>query len=268
MTPDSWELRGSDLESFLEDPNLQLSGRSKPPRNSIKCLPLELREEIYRCVLDDLTQEPLHPHSVWPEFGRFQDYLSLLLTDRATSTEVGKVFDREGYWDNVVMYADDTCEIYDFLRALPDCDFTSRIRFKLRAHADWEHEVGFDAVRDDSETFMCNQPGLKDEWIEQPGFYSTAPVWSRQSWQPERHGFRSIRSDHSKCSQAECVTHTEMRFPALEGSLRLQSYIWRKQDDDCRVPCSRKLQKGAIMVLSGLLIYPSGISELNEQGLG
>lgn len=223
-----------------------------PTRNSIKCLPLELRKEIYRCLLDDLTQEPAHPHSEWPDFSRFQDYLSLLLTDRTTSAEVEEVFEKEGYSSNVVFYADNTCEIYDFARELADHPFFLSIHFRLRSRCDQDFNVGDDMVRNENEMFIENQPGFQEDWIDHPGFYRTTPYYSPK-WRASNHGFKKIFSGHSTCSSAKCDSYTELLYPALADSIRLKAYVWKKRKDDCKAPCARKVKVMGIMELSGFI---------------
>ncbi|KXT00307.1 hypothetical protein AC578_6486 [Pseudocercospora eumusae] len=100
-------------------------------QNCFKGLPLELREEIYRSIFNDLVAEPFHAYRVHPDNSRFQTYTSLRLLDRATAAEAKRVFEKS----SSRMYGND-------------------------------ENLANEAVREDSEEFIGHQAGFEEDWLQ------------------------------------------------------------------------------------------------------
>jgi hypothetical protein len=188
-------------------------------------LPLELREQIYGYVFDDLVVEPRHPYSDFPLNSRFEDYLALLLVDKATSDEAKTVF-RKGYEDKIVFYFEDACSLYDLHRRWEEsASFSFETRFVLRTRTDldpsfelddgiqWMNEVFFyNSAHGTEESDLGNVSlnGLSQHGDEILDLYGQIPG-------PE---FQITHSDHTQCCQKErCIPYKHVRFPPLKGSL-------------------------------------------------
>ena len=99
-------------------------------------LPLEMRELIYRCVLDEMLRTVEHPYNDQPDWrSSAADFLSLLLVDRATSFEVKRVWEKE-FAAHFVFYVEDVCTLYDLRELARTNQFTASARFSLRCRDD------------------------------------------------------------------------------------------------------------------------------------
>lgn len=217
------------------------------PDNSFKGLPLELREEIYRHIFNDLVAEPSHAYSITPENDSFQAYTTLRLVDRATAAEAKRVFEKEGYLDRIVLYFDEVPSLHDAYFRLVQSFIFPHVQFQLRARND--ENLTDEAVREDIEEFIGYQPGFEEDWLDWPGFYGERPS-APQDDHPERSSFRF--KQHSACdSGEECIPYQEIVFPPLQNHLKICSYRWTVRSANTR-PAWRHVDIG-IMTMRGKL---------------
>ncbi|SMR58191.1 unnamed protein product [Zymoseptoria tritici ST99CH_1E4] len=200
-------------------------------RNDFSRLPLELREQIFAHLFDDLTAEPRHPYGDLPLNSRFRTYAALRLTDRATNTEAERVF-RKQYAQRIVFYFEDACTLYDCKRRAERIPFPGAGQFVLRTRTD------NDPRRDlDDWIRWMNRVLINSNWS---GNYADA----RTTAYPDLHGdivcgvggdplpesFQVTKGDHAGCDGTEpCIPYQLLHPPAHEGTFDHVTAIWRMQ---------------------------------------
>lgn len=212
--------------------------------NTLERLPLEMRYRIYDSVLDDLTAQPAHPCGEPSESKRFQGFFSLLRSDQGMQREVMDFFVKYKYCDQVIIYADDTCCLYDAVRELKDSPLFPHLRFKLRARHGGLYDLpGGESLAPENTRLIYAQPGFE------------SAIWNTQKLQPEnRPELRpeNRMGEHDFCSPEESVTYNVSPF-LFGSSMQYQEYTRGDRHDDCAEPSQKKQEGHYIIELSGKL---------------
>lgn len=219
-------------------------------------LPYELRELIYTYAFSNLIEPLAHPYDDLPAHSRFQIYASLRLLNRQISYEAKKLFEKE-YIEKITFYFDSGPELYDLWKEveklpgrLRNCGFY--LRAKNFDDVDGKERPGENKLTASTEELVECQPGFRFDWrVVAPGFYryevNGSLRWmKRVGWE----GFRVLDGGHARCGD-DCVNFKEVRFPAMEKSLRLRSFVWNADFADPSKIGGEKTQQVGTLVLEG-----------------
>lgn len=205
-------------------------------------LPLELRNEIYCFICEDLFSIAVHPYDPLPEHSRYRDYVSLLLCNRQVSAQCQKLFVKY-YAHHMVLYFAAAPDLVNFSAALAEDDpLLMQARFVLRASNVYEDNPAY-AHKAHTEQFITSQPGFNADWLDAPGLYVTRiQLWQigdqnqgfHGDWEPSRHGFERSEGSHEGCSavqraKGECRPYVKLVYPRLGNGCTLTTYTWGLQ---------------------------------------
>ncbi|KAI5367691.1 hypothetical protein Slin14017_G027270 [Septoria linicola] len=230
--------RRGDSDSNVEPP----AKRSKTTRQtSLKDLPLELREEIYRCLLDDTIDRPQHPYCNFPGsdgHAQFSDYLAMRLVDRDTSYEMKNIWEKE-FASRAVFYLEDAPALYR-LRVMANRIpyLAETARFCLRCRSDDPACPGErDRINEDIAMLIEDQPGRKEEWDDEPGLLNEVLYEDNDElffhtnddpWDAEAHGFQIV--DHEACELGKrlgITQYKEVIYPVIQNSIQMRGFSWQ-----------------------------------------
>lgn len=205
------------------------------PRTTFLDLPLELREEIYHFAMIDMGKKINHPWDPLPGLDRFEAYCNLRLINRQVSAEAKKIFKRY-YEPDMILYFDNTPDLWDQWQMLKDHPRRRMTRFYLRAMNDDEtavlREAGENLIREDIEMLIEAQHDV-NEWLDCPSMYDCY-CWDQYMSGDKRmpDGFVMKLGDHFNCDlrpSTECERYRELEYPPIAQSLSIRGYAWRQK---------------------------------------
>lgn len=151
-------------------------------RTTFLDLPLELREQIYEDVLEDVVKPIEHLYDELPEHAKFEPYLTLRLLNQQVSREVKGVW-KKRFEHRLVFYFDNPPALFDLWTEVKHHPRLRNAHFFLRAENfdadEGKQEPGDSLLTDTTELLMEFQLGWKEEWVECPGYFKHSP---RDSW--------------------------------------------------------------------------------------
>lgn len=207
-------------------------------------LPIELREQIYHCFIEVVLSPPWHPWNHLPT--ALRDYLALLTSCRQVKLDCEPLF-RKHYASRATFNFNFAVDLIDFKEHVwKRYPLLAESRFRLISR-NLKADDPQGGINESAEMVMDDQPGFKDAWIEQPGFYRMGGARELPlprgrfalrrfpEWVPEHNGFRRSEGEHSRCGSAEshtCKTYTTLTWPQFDNGYQLTCYTWAAQSHD------------------------------------
>ena len=183
-------------------------------------LPLELRNEVYHYVLEDLVQPPEHPLGPCPSNGCLSPYLRC---NRQVSSEIGSLFTKE-YLHRFFFYFDNVSELYDCQAKVEERPTLGDMRFRLTGRKDIEIRYRKDdLIRRCIADVIRSQPGFPDKWRFPLISYDPNQAFPYPSSPAE--GFISRRSTRETRTFMYLM---EVFCPDGANSLCVKAYAWDK----------------------------------------